>query len=146
MEISAIPANIYHRLMLVGGSIFVAGEALPGGKPTDPKIWLIVFSPAKTDSTLLSGDENTPDGETRDTVPAKYLILMREADGKLGDQVLIHEVWAEHVLIASRVTGQNEAIDEFTALIKEELGDDAKVDLQTLLKKPSNGQQPSATP
>jgi hypothetical protein len=146
MEISVIPPNIFHRLMLITGSMITVGEPLPGGKPADPKVWLIIYTPAKTDSTLLEGGDDAPDGETRWTVSAMYKVLMREADGKLGDEVQIHEIWADKVLVASRLAARATAIEEFTALIREETGDDATVDLQDLTKG-SNGQQPvAATP
>lgn len=156
MEISSVPANVYYRLMLVGQSVITVNEPLPGGKPGEPKVWLIIFTPAKTDSTLLRSeaegddaegdDAGEPDGETRWTVPAKYKILMREADNSLGDVVQVHEVWADKVLLATRIVSGEVALEEFTALIKEELGDDAQVDLQDLSSaKKTNGQQQSAT-
>ena len=149
-----LPPNVFHRLMLVGGAVIAVGGPLPGGGPTDPKVWLIVFTPAKTYSELLTGEEGEddkgnpvpgePEGESRWTTPAKYMILMREHDNKLGEDVQVHEVWADKVLMASRLPSQSVAIEEFTTLLREELGDDAKVDLQNL-SRPSNGQASTAT-
>jgi hypothetical protein len=146
MEIPSLPPNVYHRLMLVGGSMIMVNAPLPGGEETDPKVLLIIFTPAKTDSSLLVGEDEDaePDGETRWTVPAKYHLLMREADGSLGDEVQIHEIWADKVLVASRLASRVSAIDEFEALIREELGADAPVDLKNLGTKP-NGQQTATT-
>lgn len=147
MEITSLPPNVYHRLFLVGNAVIAVNSPLPGGKETDPKVWLIVFTPARTDSEIVPGDEERGevDGETRWTYPAKYHVLMREHDGQLGDVMQVHEVWADKVLVASRIASRDSAIDEFTALLKEELGDDAKVDLQDFSKRP-NGQQAGATP
>jgi hypothetical protein len=146
MEISATPPNIFHRLMLVTGNIIMVGQPLPGGGEKDPKVWLIGFTPTKTDSELLPGGEDEPDGESRWTHPAKYKVLMREADGTLGDEVQVHEVPADKVLLATRLTSKAVAIEEFTALIREELGEDAPVDVQGLVARPQNGQQVAATP
>jgi len=153
MEISSLPSNVYHRLMLLNGAVFTANEPLPGAGKDAPKVFLIVFTPAKTDSSLLEADEEDkdekdgdappPDGETSWTVPAKYKILMREPDGKIGELVQIHEVWADKVLLATRLTSKVAAVEEFTALLREELGDDATVDLQNLSRP--NGQQQQAT-
>lgn len=140
-----LPPNVYHRLMLVGGPIIVVDQPLPGGGPEDVKVWLIVYTPAKTDSTLLTGEDGESDGETRWTTPAKYHVLMREADGRLGEAVQVHEVWADKVLLATRMPSQKAAIEEFEALLREELGDEAKVDLQNMAR-PNGQQQAGAAP
>lgn len=140
MDVATLPPNIYHRLMLANGALITVNSPLPGTE--SPNVWLIVFVPGETESVLFGegekDDENPPEGELRRTVPPKYHLLMHDSDSG-DDGVQIHEIWADKVLLATRLSSQEAALEEFTALIKEELGSDVPVELGSFTKKP-NGQ------
>lgn len=156
---------MYRRLVFAGGVHFDQGQPLPSPdpKPTDPRVWLILFQSAYANSVVTSDDveegakDDAPVGpsqEERWGTPAKYLIYMCEADGTLKDKVEVHEVWADKVHIASRFATQDEAIDEIEEVLRGDLGDEANAEafkargalLSEILKQAarSNGQASAA--
>lgn len=141
-----LPPNVYYQLLLPGNVVIAVNKPLPGTTEGEGKVWFIVFRPQFTTSEIVPGEEGETDGEDQWTTPAKYFILMRDADGSVPKEMQIHEIFADKVLLTSRMpVDQLAACEEFNNLLNAEVEDDAKkIDLKEFLKR-VNGQQPAAS-
>lgn len=161
------PTNMFRRLTLSGGIHFTQGDVFPGGDADkDPKIWLIIFEPGHVDASrseeLAKDDEGgdiSSGSEEQWVVPPKYLLYMCNSDGSLPDPVLVNEILAEKVFIATRSVAQAVAIGEIEQSLRDDLPPDEvkdfkvpgellaavmKQDAEQLPQKP-NGQSQAVT-
>lgn len=141
-----LPSNVYYQLLLPGNAVIAVNKPLPGTTEAEGKVWFIVFRPQFTTSEVIPGEEGESDGEDQWTTPARYFILMRNADDSLPEEMQIHEIFADKVYLAQRMpVSRVAALEQFNNFLNEEVDDDKKkIDLKELLKR-ANGQQPAAS-